>query len=216
MKKSFTLAEVLITLGIIGIVAAMTFPALLKHHRKTVIETSLKKFYTIMNQAILQSTIKNGETKYWEFPAENSPESTKVFWDRYFKDYVKILRLGVTDFNGQTRFTIYYQDGSVVRINWYGHDWYYCLGEKYYDDYDEFNGSKCFTFAFYPTYKENNDYVKSLYAGKGIEPYVSTIYKDEDGNSHNTTLADLYKTGRYAKIIQMNGWTIPKDYPVKY
>ena len=39
-KKAFTLAEVLITLGIIGVVAAMTLPALIqKQHRK---ETSVK------------------------------------------------------------------------------------------------------------------------------------------------------------------------------
>ena len=39
-KKAFTLVEVLITLGIIGVVAAMTLPALIqKQHRK---ETSVK------------------------------------------------------------------------------------------------------------------------------------------------------------------------------
>ena len=34
MKKGFTLAEVLITLGIIGIVAAMTLPALVGRYKK--------------------------------------------------------------------------------------------------------------------------------------------------------------------------------------
>ena len=43
MKKfAFTLAEVLITLGIIGIVAALTMPVLIEHHQKQVIETKLK------------------------------------------------------------------------------------------------------------------------------------------------------------------------------
>lgn len=37
-KKAFTLAEVLITLGIIGVVAALTMPALIANHRKTVVE----------------------------------------------------------------------------------------------------------------------------------------------------------------------------------
>ena len=36
---AFTLAEVLITLGIIGVVAAMTMPALIANHRKTVLKT---------------------------------------------------------------------------------------------------------------------------------------------------------------------------------
>lgn len=34
MKKSFTLAEVLITLGIIGVVAAMTLPSLIGNYKK--------------------------------------------------------------------------------------------------------------------------------------------------------------------------------------
>ena len=34
MKKGFTLAEVLITLGIIGVVAALTLPSLITNYRK--------------------------------------------------------------------------------------------------------------------------------------------------------------------------------------
>ena len=45
MKKffAFTLAEVLITLGIIGIVAALTIPTLISKHQKKVYVTQLKK-----------------------------------------------------------------------------------------------------------------------------------------------------------------------------
>ena len=38
-KAAFTLAEVLITLGIIGVVAALTMPSLIAHYRKQEIET---------------------------------------------------------------------------------------------------------------------------------------------------------------------------------
>ena len=48
----FTLAEVLITLGIIGVVAAMTMPALVAAYNNHITEVRLKKFYSIMNQAI--------------------------------------------------------------------------------------------------------------------------------------------------------------------
>ena len=45
MKKffAFTLAEVLITLGIIGVVAALTIPTLISKHQKKVYVTQLKK-----------------------------------------------------------------------------------------------------------------------------------------------------------------------------
>ena len=38
-KIAFTLAEVLITLGIIGVVAALTLPTLIENHNKRVVET---------------------------------------------------------------------------------------------------------------------------------------------------------------------------------
>ena len=43
MKKGFTLAEVLITLGIIGVVVAMTMPTLIANYQKKVLVTQLKK-----------------------------------------------------------------------------------------------------------------------------------------------------------------------------
>lgn len=43
MKKAFTLAEVLITLGIIGVVAAMTMPTLIANHQKKLLLNGLKK-----------------------------------------------------------------------------------------------------------------------------------------------------------------------------
>ena len=47
--KGFTLAEVLITLGIIGIVASMTLPSLVGKYRTMIVESRLKKFYTVIN-----------------------------------------------------------------------------------------------------------------------------------------------------------------------
>ena len=51
-RAAFTLAEVLITLGIIGVVAAMTLPALIQNYQKQVLLTQLKKNYAILNQAV--------------------------------------------------------------------------------------------------------------------------------------------------------------------
>ena len=51
--RSFTLAEVLVTLGIISVVAALTIPSLIQNHNKRIIETRLQKFYSTINQAVL-------------------------------------------------------------------------------------------------------------------------------------------------------------------
>lgn len=51
-RSAFTLAEVLITLGIIGVVAAMTLPALINNHRDKELITRVKKTYSALNQAL--------------------------------------------------------------------------------------------------------------------------------------------------------------------
>ena len=51
MKKGFTLAEVLITLGIIGVVAAMTIPNLITHNQKEETVTKLRRAISVFNQA---------------------------------------------------------------------------------------------------------------------------------------------------------------------
>lgn len=65
-QNGFTLAEVLITLGIIGVVAAMTLPALIAKYQKTVVLTSLKKNYASLQAATQYSVSKYGEPLYWE------------------------------------------------------------------------------------------------------------------------------------------------------
>lgn len=51
MKRGFTLAEVLITLGIIGVVAAITIPNLMTHLRNKKLESQFKKTYAELNIA---------------------------------------------------------------------------------------------------------------------------------------------------------------------
>lgn len=64
-KSAFTLAEVLITLGIIGIVAAMTLPALKAKHEKIETVTRLKTAYSVINQAFKMAEAKNGDIDSW-------------------------------------------------------------------------------------------------------------------------------------------------------
>ena len=69
MKKAFTLAEVLITLGIIGVVAAMTMPALINKYQSKVFETAFKKQYSVIQNAIEYSTMVNAyQNCYVYFP----------------------------------------------------------------------------------------------------------------------------------------------------
>ena len=58
---AFTLAEVLVTLGIIGVVAAMTLPTIIDNSRNKQLESALKKSYSIINQALDLYQAQNGE-----------------------------------------------------------------------------------------------------------------------------------------------------------
>ena len=51
MKKGFTLAEVLITLGVIGVVAALTLPNLLQNHQKKVFVTQLQRTVNLISNS---------------------------------------------------------------------------------------------------------------------------------------------------------------------
>ena len=51
-EKAFTLAEVLITLGIIGIVAAITLPVLTKKYQEKILVTQLKRSYSDLENAL--------------------------------------------------------------------------------------------------------------------------------------------------------------------
>ena len=53
-KPAFTLAEVLITLGIIGVVAAMTLPTLMNNIQNKHLETALKKSYSVISQVAIR------------------------------------------------------------------------------------------------------------------------------------------------------------------
>ena len=58
-KRAFTLAEVLITLGIIGIVAAMTMPSLITKYRHKALEAQFKKAYSSVLQATYPLQVDN-------------------------------------------------------------------------------------------------------------------------------------------------------------
>ena len=64
MKKAFTLAEVLITLMIIGIVAALTIPSVISNYQQQEFKTGLKKAVSVLNEAIQMNISQDGETPY--------------------------------------------------------------------------------------------------------------------------------------------------------
>lgn len=63
-KYGFTLAEVLLTLGIIGIIAAITIPTLIKNTNDQQYKAALKSAYSDLSQAATQIRNDNGGSFY--------------------------------------------------------------------------------------------------------------------------------------------------------
>ncbi len=89
-KKAFTLAEVLITLAIIGVVAALTIPTVVKNYQKTQVVVQLKKTLNTLSQAYNQSQAENGFYDTWGSATEMGSES---YFNTYWKPYLKTLKL---------------------------------------------------------------------------------------------------------------------------
>lgn len=63
--KAFTLAETLITLGVIGVVAAITIPILMNKTNNKETITALKKAYSTLSQAYTLAVQENGTPDNW-------------------------------------------------------------------------------------------------------------------------------------------------------
>ncbi len=64
-KAAFTLAEVLITLAIIGVVAALTIPSLVQRYQERQYVTHLKKSYAVLQNAFQMAIAEHGTLDQW-------------------------------------------------------------------------------------------------------------------------------------------------------
>lgn len=73
MKKGFTLAEVILTLTIIGVVAAITIPAMIHVTNKKATIEQLKKSAKTLNYAVYLGIITDGDVQSWNWQSSDGP-----------------------------------------------------------------------------------------------------------------------------------------------
>ena len=107
MKKlfAFTLAEVLVTLGIIGVVSAMTVPTLMQNHQRKTYVTQLHQVYNLFQQAFLQYINDKNALNLHEAGLISSAEVSN-----FMKSYFKIVE-------SCTDFTECFYDGSYKNMS---------------------------------------------------------------------------------------------------
>ena len=115
-RAAFTLAEVLITLGIIGIVAAMTIPAVFTNYRKTQVSTQLKAAQSILTQMMTMASVDYGDPVTWDFSKVSdiefgqsltSSDIVVPLVEKYFLPYLKNIQNNGYTTLGDAGYSIY-------------------------------------------------------------------------------------------------------------
>ena len=88
----FTLAEVLITLGIIGVVAALTLPSLIQSYRDKAIVAQTKKTYSTFSQLLLLAKENGGKSLDEVLQAATSKEEASMAMLNYFLPYLNVVK----------------------------------------------------------------------------------------------------------------------------
>ena len=238
---AFTLAEVLITIGVIGVVAAITIPSLITKSHRIIVENRLKDSYSILSNAVKMAEEEWGvgfEPTDGLTSTGWSPRSSKFVFDKYFRPFMKI--------NYE-----YSQDDCVELSKAYGQN----PNSGMYIDY---NGA-CYSlpngtsiifwagrkdtdspylmtvqFRINPAKKKQIDGIdvfgfqivnsdNGLVVTSGLEQIGFEI-SDEKlieacGSDSDRIPVNGYWWGRNAfclELIKRNGWKIPANYPLKF
>ncbi len=75
MSKGFTLSEVLITLGIIGIVAALVIPGIVKGYQRKAMKARFNRAVSVINQAVMRMSNDVGGDLWTYYTGSNKKET---------------------------------------------------------------------------------------------------------------------------------------------
>lgn len=93
-KNAFSLAEVLITIGVIGIVAAMTIPNLVSNYQKEQTVNQLKSVYATLNNALEQAKVENGtDVNSWYISNTSDGDASAYFAQNYLLPFLKTTKI---------------------------------------------------------------------------------------------------------------------------
>lgn len=189
---AFTLAEVLITLGIVGIVAAITIPTLMTKINEKVHRAQLQKVVSTLNQA-LKMVYNNTDTIYECYYRAGAPH-TITECNLLDKELEKVLKISHICENNA------YKKGCIPKYK--GNDT--ILKEYNGNDYDlSFAGANC--AAWFENNILNNQKTIVLQDGTIIGQYFNNmplyIYVDVNGAKgpnkwgYDLFFLDLYYNG---------------------
>ena len=218
-KKGFTLSEVLITMTIIGVVAALSVPILFADWHKTQTVSQLLKTHSTLSQTTYRAISDNGPIVSWSVDGITARD----FYNVYLKPYLNIAN---DDTNNEFKYTalnntqdsasygavFYLADGQKISIKTPSNTaWGIEVGVVV-----DINGDKkpnrmgrdIFVFNYWMYHP-----ITPEVSGKFI-PWGADWSREDIKNSSVSYACNKKKTGDIcAALIAKDGWKISKDYP---
>lgn len=211
---AFTLAEVLITLGIIGTVAALTIPTLMNNKAKQETVAKLQKEYTVLSQAVKLSENDNGPNSTWDWGDGTGTFTPRQSFDNYWAPYIKIVKYCSTNADcgylstnikwldhtnlftmiSSSKTTASLSDGTVIAVDYGNHSIYVDINA----------GSS-------PNIKGKDIFRFIVDSNKGLMPYDYNVYYPTINYYCNP--ANEWSGDTCAAKIMIDGWQIKDDYP---
>ena len=209
-KNGFTLAEVLITLVIVGVVAGMTIPTVIQNVHKKQVGVKLKKFYSVMSQALMRYYIDEGlDANSFEIneDAIRNGEKSLEWFNNTLGKYITTLdrkHFGA----GEIRYQIAFNDGSGFNSYIYsqrGVYFMYCTNySKCGNQTEIYDGRNSFLFGI-----SNGVFIP--FGGTTNNRTTALNYCKNPSSSPNGGNAN--RRHHCARLIMLDGWEIKDDYP---
>lgn len=227
-KPAFTLAEVLIALVVIGIIAALTVPTLMNKTKQEQFISECKKLYSTFTQAFDLAVADYGPMNSWEITGETEPAATEFFVKRYILPYIiKAKDCGISTENTCTFKYRYYNDPNHFQ---FGNDWYkivlndgstaifhfYFSGDWHWVNVKvDVNGDKkpnvfgkdIFNFVYWVKRGDNKE---SKFEAYGVDWSREALATSEGTNACNKrSSCELC-----AALLMKDSWEMKDDYPL--
>ncbi len=226
-KSAFTLAEVLVTLGVIGVLFALIIPFITSAYKKNLVSHRLQKFYNIFNGALELSKVENGDPLEWTYCFSDDCLSTKSQTE-FFNTYIFAYMIGLEkcsiggkcanikvpneisrgDANASSWFRYVFADGSCfgIKLGGIANDKTSANIHGFFDyncgGAPNTAGKDVFEFWVIP----GNSKANFHYA---YHPQISVMNREQLKNlciENNITCGVL---------IQYDNWKVSNDYPLK-
>ncbi|MBR1753234.1 type II secretion system protein [bacterium] len=209
--RGFTLAEVLITLGIIGVVAALTIPTLMQEHRKHVVETKLKEGHSVLSNAYEMLGADYGLNYERERFAQKDANEALEMLNKYYAPYIKFVKTEAGTkgaigkmINGSAVYLYRHGDIPSSTNTWNNVFMFICV------DYDS-----CIQLDSESTPNYFSEIGKKVFITT-TSGQVPVSWFSGKTNSELISSCTGAEKGACTALIFNNGWKIPDDYPFKF